>query len=166
METIQLGKRGKNKGKYVALVDDEDFEKLNQFNWYAHKDCNTFYAGRHITVDGKRTTQLMHNVILNGKGIDHRDGNGCNNQKTNLRLCTNQENCMNQRKQTGTSSIYKGVSLFKRDNKWQASIMLNGKKIYLGLFNSEIEAAKAYNDKAVALFCEFANLNNFNELSE
>ena len=159
MKEIQLSKGGKNKGKYVALVDDEDFETLNQFRWYAMKYKRTVYAGRHIVVNGNRATQFLQWDILNGKGIDHIDGNGLNNQKSNLRFCTISENQMNSRKRENTSSIYKGVHFNNRNKKWKAQIYINEKSIHLGYFTNEIEAAKAYNTKAIALFCEFANLN-------
>ena len=143
----------------VALVDDLDFEALNVFKWYASKERNRFYAARHIYIDGKGTTAKMHNMILNGKGIDHIDHDGLNNQRSNLRFCTKSENNMNQRKLASATSMYKGVSFFKQTGKWAAYIKFNGKKIHLGLFDSEVEAAMSYNDKAIALFCEFANLN-------
>lgn len=146
----------------IALVDDEDFDSLNQYKWYAMKDGNTFYAARNIEVDGKRTIVRMHYSIMNGKGIDHIDGNGCNNLHSNLRLCTHNQNMMNKRKQKNTTSIYKGVCFHKRADKWVAHIMITRTLIYLGLFASEIDAAKAYNTKAIELFGEFANLNNIN----
>lgn len=146
----------------VAMVDDEDYQYLNGFKWYASKAGNVFYAMKAITVDGKRKTQYMHNVILNGKGIDHIDRNGCNNQKSNLRFCTQSENGMNRTKMENASSIFKGVCFNKSAKKWMVRIQINSKVIYLGLFASEIEAAKAYNAKAIELFGEFANLNNIN----
>ena len=155
MKEIQL-----TQGK-VALVDDEEFEKLNQFKWCAKKDGNTFYAIRGIRIGSKTQTIQMHNFIMNGKGVDHIDHNGLNNQKSNLRFCTQSENMMNRSKGGNCTSIYKGVSFHKRDKIWRAKIHINGKDIHLGNFISEIEAAKAYNNKAIELFCEFANLNNF-----
>lgn len=156
MKEIQLSQ---NK---VALVDDEDFDTLNQFKWSAHKIGNNYYASRTIVVDGKHTLQYMHGAILNGKGVDHRDMNGLNNQKNNLRFCTKSENGMNMRKRESATatSIYKGVSFYKPYGKWKARLMINRKEIHLGYFDTEIEAAKAYNAKAVELFLEFANLNN------
>jgi len=162
MKEIKLSQFGKNRGKYVALVDDEDFEALNQFNWYAQKHGDTPYAGRKIIIDGKKVMQYMHGAILSGKGVDHIDGNGCNNTRSNLRFCTQSENAMNMRKQENTSSIYKGVSFSKQRVKWEAYIMINRKRIRLGYFDTEVEAAKAYNAKAIELFCEFANLNEIN----
>ena len=147
----------------VTLVDDEDFEVLNQFKWCAAKRGNAFYAERTIMVGEKKECVLMHCVILNRKGIDHRDHDGLNNQKGNLRFCTVSENAMNNRKRENTSSIYKGVHFHKRDKKWLASIKINGKTIHLGYFASETDAALAYNKKAIELFCEFANLNIINE---
>lgn len=161
MKEIQLNhsRPCKNMGKYVALVDDEDFEYLNQWKWCVAKSANSFYAVRTISIDGKRRHLGMHNAVLKGKGIDHVDNNGLNNQKSNLRFCTVSENAMNNRKQENTSSVYKGVTFEKRVKKWKATIQINGKSFYLGHFTSEVEAAKAYNAKAIALFCEFANLN-------
>ena len=97
---------------------------------------------------------------MNGKGIDHRDMNGLNNQRSNLRFCTLSQNAMNRRKRENTSSIYKGVYFNnQRGKKWKAQIRINGKQIHLGLFDFEVDAARAYNMKAIELFCEFANLN-------
>ena len=164
MKEIQLNKSRpcKNMGKYVALVDDEEFESLNQFKWCVAKSEKIFYAVRTISIDGKRRNLPMHNAILKGKGIDHIDHNGLNNQKSNLRFCTVSENAMNNRKQENAVSIYKGVCFCKRRKKWKATIQINGKSSYLGHFSSEVEAAKAYNAKAVELFLEFANLNIIN----
>lgn len=143
----------------VALVDDEDFETLNGFRWYANKHGNTFYAGRNLRVDGKEKQVYMHQIILNGRGIDHIDHNGLNNQRANLRFCTPRENMMNRQKQGNTSSVYKGVSFHKGTKKWRTTIQINGKIIHVGLYNTEADAARAYNSKAIDLFCEFANLN-------
>lgn len=159
MKEIQLSKSGKNKGKYVTLVDDEDFEALNQFRWCVKQKATTFYAMRKNTVGGKQESIMMHCIIMGGKGVDHKDHNGLNNQKDNLRLCTNSENAMNRRKQRGCVSAYKGVSFYRRTGKWQAYIRIDDKSIYLGYFISEMAAAKAYNTKAAELFGEFANLN-------
>jgi len=143
----------------VALVDDEDYQYLNSFKWYAMESRKTFYAVRRIRVNGKQNTVWMHGEILNGKGIDHIDHDGLNNQKSNLRFCTPSQNLMNTRKRENTSSVYKGVYFYKQSNKWRAQIMINGKYARLGCFASEVDAARAYNTKAIELFCEFANLN-------
>ena len=161
MKEIQLsqGRNCGNKGKYVALVDDEDFENINKHKWNVMKRGKTLYTQRHITVDGKRTTIGIHNAVLNGKWIDHIDHDGLNNTRSNLRFCTRSENNMNQRKKNNCTSIYKGVYFSKNEKKWKSTIAINGKNVHLGYFVSETEAAKAYNAKAIELFCEFANLN-------
>jgi len=149
-------------GKF-ALIDDEDFERVNKFKWYAHKVSNTFYARRCITINGKCKTQLMHKLIMGDNpqklDIDHITGDGCNNQKVNLRFCTRSENMMNQRSQVGVSSKYKGVCWFRASKKWRAYIKKEGICIHLGLFASEIEASQSYNVASIKYFGEFAHQN-------
>lgn len=147
-----------------ALVDDEDFEYLNQFKWYAYKSRSTFYAGRKLRLGvNKRQIIVMHREILGLKYSeikgDHIDHNGLNNQRHNLRIATNSENCKNQKPRIGFSSKYKGVCWHKRDEKWNAAIFEEGKKKHLGYFTNEIEAAKAYDNAAKIYFKEFACLN-------
>lgn len=162
MKEIQLSKEGKNRGKYVALVDDEDYEYLNQWRWNVAKYGRWFYAARNIVVKEKQFTIRMHCVIMNRMFIDHIDNNGLNNQKSNLRLCTRSENGMNRSKQLNCSSVFKGVYFYKNRNKWLVRIGINKKGTHVGYFDSEIDAAKAYNQKAIELFGEFAKLNNIN----
>jgi len=145
--------------KGIALVDDEDYEMLNQYKW--HLDPFN-YALTDFYIDNKKTTKYMHLFIINsseGFEIDHIDNDGLNNRKGNLRIVTHQQNMMNKRKIKLKTSKYKGVHLHTQNNKWQATIMLNRKSIYIGLFESEIDAAKAYNKAAKELFGEYANLN-------
>ena len=104
----------------------------------------------------------MHGFILNKEDssqIDHWDRNGLNNQKVNLRPCTGQQNSFNRGKRTGCTSKFKGVHFNKERKKYMLQISVNRRQTYLGLFNSEIEAAKAYDVKALELFGEFAYLN-------
>ena len=143
----------------IALVDDDDFEYINQFKWYAEKSTNTFYAGR----KGGKTTIRMHREIMKtqlenniGKFIDHKDGNGLNNQKYNLRTCTQAENGRN-RHCVNNSSGYLGVC--KKGKKWYAQIKVNKKNIYLGIFKDKKDAAKAYNEAAIKYNGEFARPN-------
>jgi hypothetical protein len=149
----------------VALVDDENYDWLNSFKWYAIKDKNNFYAGRAIVVNGTRTTQRMHQLIMGDNQlkleIDHIDGNGCNNHQINLRFCTNQENMMNRRPNKNCSSIYKGVGWYERYGKWTARIRINGRLFNLGYFKIEEDAAKAYDVAAIKYFGEFAKINTY-----
>jgi len=148
----------------TALVDDEDFEWLNQWKWFAHKgtDQKTYYAGRDQGYKCKPHQIWMHRVIMNTPPelqVDHIDHDGLNNQKHNLRNCTHHQNHMNL-SNYGVSK-YKGVSFFKNNHpkRVRASITLNNNIIYLGVFYTEEEAARAYDKKAKELFGEFANLN-------
>lgn len=129
-------------GKF-ALVDDEDYEELNQYKWCAQKAPNTFYAVRGAT---SRKQILMHIHLLGkhpGMEIDHRDRNGLNNQRSNLRFVTHQENARNQSKRLNCSSKHVGVSWHKRDGVWRAQIVTDGKQTHLGSFKNELDAIKA-----------------------
>jgi hypothetical protein len=139
-------------GKF-AIVDDEDFEFLNQWKWHAHKGGNTFYAERNIRKsDGKKTTIAMHQVLAKRLGFKHRadhiDGNGLNNQKSNLQDLTNKQkqNAEKQRLSKNNTSGHKGVCWFKRDSKWLARIRHNGKGTHLGLFDKLEDAIAARKD--------------------
>lgn len=144
-----------NKG--IALVDDEDYDLLNQYKWYN----NIGYARTWVYINNKKIMKYMHQVLINTikNEIDHIDGNGLNNQKDNLRIVTRSQNNMNRTKRKGTSSKYKGVYFDIKRNKWSTEITFNSKKIFLGRFKDEIEAAKVYNKKAKELFKEYARLN-------
>lgn len=138
----------------IILVDDEDYDRLIEFRWLWAKGL----ICRGIPCSGKR--KPIANEIMRQSGtIDHEDRNPFNNQKSNLRFCTQQQNCQNRTKIQNTSSKYKGVVYVKNRKKWRACITLNGNKIYLGSYILEEDAAKAYDRKAVELFKEFACLN-------
>ncbi len=140
----------------VAIVDDEDFEWLNQWKWCAKKGPNTSYA--------KRATQLyMHRLILSaekGMFVDHINGNGLDNRRENLRVCTHAENMRNSKLSIKNTSGYKGVYWCKKRSLWIANIQNNGKVKNLGGFKIKELAARAYNEAAHNFHGEFARLNN------
>lgn len=141
----------------VAIVDKEDYEWLSQYKWHAVNNGEKFYAYR---CRNKRSLS-MHRAIMNepkGMLVDHKDGNGLNNRRNNLRVCTTSQNHQNRRRTFG-SSRYKGVHWNKKGKKWAAAITDKGKYKFLGHFDDEAEAAKAYDRKAKELFGEFAYLN-------
>lgn len=145
-----------------ALVDDVDYESLRGYNWHAERRKNKFYARGRKAVNGNKIMVYMHSVILNsqtGMVVDHKDGNGLNNQRDNLRSCTQQENIRNQKPRDGYTSAFKGVFFHKVAKKWTAQIRDDYKRIHLGLFVTEIEAARAYDEAAKRLHKQYANLN-------
>lgn len=140
----------------VAKVDDVDFEALAPFSWTASRPRNVTYAIRSIVVNGQQTTVRMHQQILGRfETIDHWDGDGLNNQRSNLRPCTDRQNQHNRRRTHG-SSRFKGVSWHKHMKRWRATIVIDGKQKTLGYFNCEGCAASAYDASAKVAFGEFA----------
>ena len=144
----------------VALVDEEDFEELNQYKWCVNKKCyNGFIAVRNEGKPPHRQTIYMHRAIINcpkGSEVDHINHNPLDNRRCNLRICTKAQNQYNQKPRTGSASVWKGVSRSKKDKKWRASIGYKKRATYLGCFDNEIDAAKAYDKVATELFGEFA----------
>ncbi len=141
-----------------AIVDAEDYEWLNQYKWHVSKSGCSEYA---VRCQGRKHIS-MHRLLLNappGLLVDHRDCNGLNNRKANLRLCTHLENIRNQRPRKDGTSRFKGVSRRKTRKKYTATIHKDGKRYSLGYFRDEIEAAVVYDIKAMELFGEFAYLN-------
>jgi hypothetical protein len=157
MKEIQL-----TQGK-VALVDDDIYEYLNQWKWYASKLSGKFYARRSVRINKKYAGYLlMHRFIMNpdiGLVVDHQNGNTLDNRKCNIRICTYSENRMNSVKTIYNKSGYKGVHWHKLGKKWVSTIEINKTKHYLGLFCEIKEAAKAYNNAAIKFHGEFAKLN-------
>ncbi len=146
----------------VALVDDADFERLNQFKWYASKQPGTFYACRDAGGRTNRKQIRMHRVITGvtkSRQVDHINGNGLDNRRTNLRICVASQNQANRGKQRNCKSGFKGVSWNKSNRKWVSLIQVLGKHIYLGGFDCKITAARAYDEKAKEMFGEFARTN-------
>jgi AP2 domain len=151
-------------GKF-AIVDDADFEWLNQWNWFAYKwvgKCRTiFYARRNGRKDGgSRKTVAMHSQLFPEFGIlDHKDGNGLNNRRSNLRPASIGQNNQNARKRIGCTSRFKGVTWFKSRSKWMAQIFIKGHHKNLGYFSNQQSAAISYDAAAEKYFGEFALTN-------
>jgi len=142
----------------VAIVDAEDYERLNEDKWYAIKTPYTYYAGR----TSRRKHIRMHREIMRAPRhlvCDHRDHNGLDNRKSNLRLCTQGQNLQNRRGSRGKTSRHKGVYYCRRDKVFGASICLNSKRYRLGYFKNEDDVGRAYDKKVIELFGEFAFLN-------
>ena|SRR3990167_11191769 len=152
-----------------ALVDDEDFDKVNQYKWCfsRHTKKNFGYAGRKVQIswDGKKQISkhiLMHRVIMNapkGLDIDHINHNTLDNRKSNLRVCTRSQNFQNAELRSDNTSGYKGVTFDKRRQKWVGRIGVYGKRIIKHGFVSSGEAAQWYNEQAKLYFKEFARFN-------
>lgn len=147
----------------VALVDEQDWLLLSSHKWHALKIGNVFYAARSVRDEnGKRCFLYMHREIL-GAGkeafVDHIDGNGLNNRRTNLRLATKQQNSFNQRPRSSSKSGYKGVHWHKGARKWRAQITTGGVCRHLGYFDCIESAARAYDDAAQQLHGDFARSN-------
>lgn len=147
-------------GKF-AIVDEEDFERVNQYRWCTHNHGNTSYAIRGYKNDNKSCGVKMHRFVLNfpDTSIDHINGNGLDNRKCNLRVCTHSMNMGNRSSNKDSCSKYKGVYYHKVNRKFVSELNYGGNRIYLGSFTDETEAAKAYDIKAKELYGEFAKLN-------
>lgn len=148
---------------FIAIVDPEDYARTSAFSWHAKPSGNTVYARRNITISPScQIRELLHRFILGvtdpAIDVDHRDGDGLNNRRSNLRTCNPGQNGFNRRKLAPASSEFKGVSFVKRTNTWIARLGPGG-CIYLGKFNTEEDAARAYNAAAIKHFGAFARLN-------
>lgn len=147
---------------YVAVIDAADAEIVGQHNWMAFvmTGRNMVYASTNIGGRKNHRTVLMHRLIAGepkGLQVDHRDGDGLNNRRENLRAATHADNQRNSRTPVTNSSGFKGVSLCNGGPKWQARISVDNITRYLGVFETKEEAAEAYMKAAQRLHGEFAN---------
>jgi hypothetical protein len=155
-----------------AIIDIEDRKKVAPYVWWVtdgYASSGYYIGNRKI---GRKWKPLrMHRIIMgcddSTKKIDHINGNRLDNRKSNLRFCSNQQNSFNMsqsaRKNKNSASRFKGVSYDKKRNAWTSAIMKDYSKHFLGRFDSEIQAANAYNAAAKKMFGSFANLNKFTE---
>jgi hypothetical protein len=144
-------------GKF-ALVDDCDFDSLNQFKWCAGVNKKVWYARRSYRKNGKKINIKMHRYIMGfpSSGIDHKNGDGLDNRRSNLRIATNSQNLANRGITSRNTSGFKGVTWNKASNKWQAQIRVSNNNIYLGCFSDLLEAHQSYINAARKYFGEFA----------
>ncbi len=146
-------------GNKIALVDDEDFDLVSRLKWHANKGGETFYAEAHCLC-GSRSPVRMHKLIMgahHGKEIDHKNGNGLDNRKSNLRFATDADNAHNSRLRKDNASGFKGVSAFK--SRWKAQIQAEGRPAHIGYYDSPRKAAIAYDIQAIKHFGAFAKTN-------
>jgi len=140
-----------------ALVDDEDYEMLMVHNWFLSANGNVIYAATRIN---KRVVR-MHQLIFGCPGgvIDHRDGDGLNNQRYNLRKCSHAENMRNRKRPYYGKNDYRGIEFDTRKSRWRSVIIVDGKKFRGKRFHTQLEAAIDYNRLAKIHHGEFASLN-------
>lgn len=143
-----------------AIVDDEDFEYLNQWKWFACPDKRNCYAAH--SGGWLKPMVFMHRVLLNAPSnmfVDHINGDGLDNRRCNLRLANRSQNMANRGMQADNTSGYKGVGVGRHGKNWRAQIRVRNKQIHIGVFSTPEEAARAYDDAAKKYFGEYAHLN-------
>ena len=156
MKEIEL-----TKGK-KALVDDDWYQVLSKFEWHSHHTNGKWYAVRTVGKKG-RMVVFMHRYITMAppeRVVDHIDGDGLNNQESNLRAVRPKANYYNRAIQSNNKTGFKGVCWDKERKRYMASISHDHKAINLGRFNTAEEAAIAYNNAATRLYGDFARLND------
>lgn len=149
---------------HVAIVDADDIDLVGKYTWWSDPNPTTTYARAQVANDkGRRVFVSMHRLVLgldpDERTVDHIDGNGLNNRRSNLRLCSSAENSANRHSHSGATSRYKGVSWYRRDEKWRSYIWINGKQKHLGFFDGEEDAARAHDHAARESFGVFARVN-------
>lgn len=143
-----------------VIVDDCDIQYVQQYTWYAFEGRRTYYAHRHVyNSDGNRTMSLLHRELLSANDaqkVDHKDRNGLNCVRGNLRIATRAQNAHNTVYKVGKSG-YRGV--YAMGNRFVARITTDGFQMYIGIYGSAKEAAKAYDKEALEIYQDFAFLN-------
>lgn len=152
-----------SKGRGPIIIDTEDLHLLQDRSWTAYQQQTNWYARTMMGPKRLQKCVRLHRLLLQagpGQIVDHIDGNGLNNCKANLRVCSTTQNGQNRRKGRGpASSVFKGVSKVTRRKLWRATIRVAGTQVLLGCFKLEADAALAYNKAALKYFGEYANLN-------
>ena len=146
---------------FVALVDDADEAVAREHRWWvlhSGRGAATIHYARAARKDPKAGA-LLHKFLTGWPMVDHINGDGLDNRRANLRLCTRSQNMGNRRKYTVGQSLYKGVHPLPGGRRWQALVGFGGRKSHLGCYATEVEAALAYDKAARQLWGEFAALN-------
>lgn len=144
---------------HEAIVDIQDVDVIATHHWYSSKGRKTRYAYSDVGKRPNRKHVAMHRLIVDapsGLVVDHINGNGLDNRRDNLRICTVRQNLMNEPPRKGA---YKGVSRCATTNRWVAQIKSNRSVIFIGRFDTPEEAARAYDERAFEMHGEFAFLN-------
>lgn len=146
----------------IALIDDADHERVVAAGpWHAAPCGRHVYAQRSVRKPGtKRSTEeRLHTFLTGWSLVDHANGNGLDNRRSNLREATHAQNSANSRLSRRSTSGLKGVTWYKRTSRWRAHITVGQQQRHLGYFDEAIEAAKAYDTAALEAFGEFAHIN-------
>jgi len=144
----------------AVTVDEADAALVLSYQWHLHKASYCVYARGYPKGNRKAGLVYMHRLLTGapkGKDVDHRDGDGLNNRRSNIRVCSRSQNNANRKRPHGTSSRFKGVYRDAKNHCWRVELTCDGKKHRLGRFADEKEAAKAYLDKALELFGPYAH---------
>jgi hypothetical protein len=155
----------RNGDTYECFIDTADYPLVKNYRWWVvlPRGGGSYAQGG---VPGTGIQMFVHQLLLGIKDADHRDRDGLNNRRSNLRPATRQQQQANHKKhRDGVTSKFRGVSWFKDGKKFRAAITVNEKSIHLGLFKDEVEAARAYNKAATENFGEFASLNDLPDLN-
>jgi hypothetical protein len=164
-DTIQISSdiigiiiKSKRDGEVISMIDSVDYKRVKPFRWFV---CSGGYI-RSTSLNCKETI-FLHKLIMSfpeGMVVDHINGLKIDNRSTNLRICRQSQNCFNRSKSINKSSSHKGVYFHAANKKFMAAIGKGYRKLHIGSFENEIDAAMAYNEKAIELFGEFAKLND------
>ncbi len=146
-----------------TILEPPDYYRLKHFKWFVHGNQGKFYAHRKTIIKNEWTKTIsMHREIMNapkGKLVDHKNGDSLDNRRENLRFATHRQNLQNRRKtKSKTTSKFRGIFRYRK-KRWASLLKYRGKRIWLGIFDNEIDAAKAYDKAAKKYFGQFARLN-------